>query len=53
MKDRDGKILRITDAQVEVEFVVNTDGTIWGDNKSPSYLRMLGNRKEAKEGAPR
>jgi len=24
-----------------------------GDNKSRSYLRMLGNRKQAKEGAPR
>lgn len=53
MKDRDGKILRLTDAQVEVEFVVNTNGTVWGDSKSPSYLRMLANRKQAKEGAQR
>ena len=50
-KDRDGKVLRLTDAQVEVEFVVNTNGTVWGDSKSPSYLRMLANRKQAKEGA--
>jgi uncharacterized Fe-S cluster-containing radical SAM superfamily protein len=53
MKDRDGKILRLTDAQVEVEFVVNTNGTVWGDSKSPSYLRMLANRKQAKEGGQR
>ena len=53
MKDRDGKILRLTDAQVEVEFVVNTNGTVWGDSKSPSYLRMLANRKQAKEAAQR
>jgi hypothetical protein len=51
MKDRDGKILRLTDAQVEVEFVVNTNGTVWGDSKSPSYLRMMANRKAAKEGS--
>src|SRR5215472_3580783 len=50
-KDRDGKIRRLTDAQVEVEFVVNTNGTVWGDSKSPSYLRMLANRKQAKQGA--
>jgi hypothetical protein len=51
MKDRDGKTLRLTDAQVEVEFVVNTNGTVWGDSKSPTYLKMLANRKAAKEGS--
>jgi hypothetical protein len=51
VKDRDGKIRRLTDAQVEVEFVVNTNGTAWGDSKSPNYLRMLANRKQAKEGS--
>jgi hypothetical protein len=51
MKNRDGKTLRPTDAEVEVEFVINTDGTVWGDSKSRNYLRMLANRKQAKEGA--
>jgi len=51
LKDRDGKIRRLTDAQVEVEFVVNTNGAVWGDGKSPSYLRMLANRKQAKDGS--
>jgi hypothetical protein len=50
-KNRDGKTLRLTDAEVEVEFVVNTNGTVWGDSKSPSYLRMLANRKAANEGS--
>ena len=40
MMDRNKKPLRLTDAQVEVEFVVNTNGTVWGDGKSPTYLRM-------------
>ncbi|HEX2662839.1 MAG TPA: hypothetical protein VHM93_08400 [Candidatus Acidoferrum sp.] len=48
--DRSGKPLHITYAQVEVEFVINTDGTVWGDNKSPTYLEMVANRKKAKEG---
>ena len=50
MKNRDGKTLRPTDAEVEVEFVINTNGTVWGDSKSPRYLQMLANRKQAKEG---
>ena len=48
--DRNGKTLHVTDAQVEVEFVINTDGTVWGDSKSPTYLEMVANRKKAKEG---
>jgi hypothetical protein len=51
MKGPRGNILRLTDAEVEVEFVVNTKGMVWGDNKSPSYLQMLANRKAAKEGS--
>ena len=51
MKSPQGNILRLTGAQVEVEFVVNTNGTVWGDSKSPSYLQMLAARKQAKEGA--
>ena len=39
-KDRNGKTLRLTDAEVEVEFVINTNGTVWGDSKSPRYLQM-------------
>jgi hypothetical protein len=49
--DRNGKTLRVTDAEVEVEFVINTNGTVWGDSKSPTYLRMAAARKQAKEGA--
>ena len=49
--DRNGKGLRITDAQVEVEFVVNTNGTVWGDSKSRRYLLMVASRKQAKGGA--
>ena len=48
--DRNGKTLHITYAQVEVEFVTNTDGTVWGDSKSPAHLEMVANRKKAKEG---
>jgi len=48
--DRNGKTLRPTDAEVEVEFVINTNGTVWGNSKSPRYLKMLANRKQAKEG---
>ena len=48
--DRNGKTLRPTDAEVEVEFVTNTNGTVWGNSKSPRYLQMLANRKQAKEG---
>ena len=47
--DRNGKTLHVADAQVEVEFVINTDGTVWGDSKSPTYLEMVANRKKAKE----
>jgi hypothetical protein len=50
--DRNGKALHITGAQVEVEFVISTDGTVWGDSKSPSYLQIVANRKKAKEGTP-
>ena len=50
--DHNGKALHITDAQVEVEFVINTNGTVWGDSKSPSYLRIVANRKKAKDSAP-
>ena len=50
-RDRNGKGLRVTDAQVEVEFVVNTNGTVWGDSKSPGYLQMVPSRKQAKGGA--
>ena len=39
-KDRNGKTLRLTDDEVEVEFVINTNGTVWGDSKSPRYLQM-------------
>ena len=48
--DRNGKTLRPTDAEVEVEFVINTDGTVWGDSKSPRCLQMLARRKQPKEG---
>jgi hypothetical protein len=41
---------RVTDAQVEVEFVINTNGTVWGDSKSPTYLHMVEAHKQAKEG---
>ena len=51
VKNRDGKTLRPTDAEVEVEFVINTDGTVWGDSMSPRYLQMLARRKQMKEGA--
>ena len=51
MMDRNKKPLRLTDAEVEVEFVVNTNGTMWGDSKSPRYMQMLANRKAAKERA--
>ena len=50
--DRNGKTLHITYAQVEVEFVINTNGTVWGDSKSPTYLQMVTARKQAKEGTP-
>lgn len=33
--DRSGKTLQVTDVQVEVEFVISTNGTVWGDSKSP------------------
>jgi hypothetical protein len=33
-------LFRLTDAEVEVEFVINTNGTVWGDSKSPRYLQM-------------
>ena len=51
MKGPQGNVLRLTDAEVEVEFVVNTNGTVWGGSRSTSYLQMLANRKKAKEGA--
>ena len=53
VKDRDRKPPRPTGAQVEVEFVVRTNGTVWGDSKSPSYQIMLEHRKQAKKGADR
>lgn len=53
VKDRDRKPLRPTGAQVEVEFVVKTNGTVWGDSKSPSYQMMLEHRKQGKKGADR
>jgi len=31
VKDRNEKPVRLTGAEVEVEFVVNTNGTVWGD----------------------
>src|SRR6266566_1188092 len=34
-----------------LEFGDTTNGTVWGDSKSPSYLRMMANRKAAKEGS--
>jgi hypothetical protein len=49
--DRNGKTLRPTDAEVEVEFVVNANGTVWGNSKSPRYVQMLARRKQPKEGA--
>ena len=48
--DRNGKTLHITYADVEVEFVINTNGTVWGDSKSPTYSHMVEARKKAKEG---
>ena len=48
-RDRNGKVLRPTDAEVEVDFVINTNGTVWGDSKSRSYLQMVETRKKAKE----
>jgi hypothetical protein len=50
--DRNGKTPHVTYAQVEAEFVINTDGTVWGDSKSPTYLEMVANRKKAKEATP-
>jgi hypothetical protein len=47
--DRNGKTLHITYAQVEVEFVINTNGTVWGDSKSPTLKNMLERRKQAKK----
>ena len=48
--DRNGKTLHIKYAEVEVEFAINTNGTVWGDSKSPTYLQMVAARKQAKEG---
>jgi len=48
VKNRDGKTLRLTDAEVEVEFVVNTNGTVWGDSTS-RYKDMMARRRQAKE----
>ena len=48
MMDRNGKILRLTDAEVEVEFVVNTNGTVWG-NSTSRYKDMMARRRQAKE----
>ena len=48
--ERNGKTLHITYAEVQVEFVINTSGTVWGDSKSPTYLQMVTVRKQAKEG---
>ena len=48
-KDRNGKAFRPTGAEVEVEFVINTNGTVWGDTKSPTYQHIVEARKKAKE----
>ena len=50
--DRNGKKLHIIYGQVEVEFVINTNGSVWGDSKSPACLQMLATRKWAREGTP-
>ena len=47
--ERNGKTLHITYAQVEVEFVINTNGTVWGDSKSPAYLQLVATRKWTKD----
>ena len=47
--DRSGKTLQVTDVQVEVEFVISTNGTVWGDSKSPVLKNILEQRKQAKE----
>jgi len=47
--DRNGKTLQVTDVQVEVEFVISTNGTVWGDSKSPVLKNILERRKQAKE----
>lgn len=47
--DRNGKTLHVTGTQVEVEFAIDTKGTVWGDSKSPFYLQIVANRKKAKE----
>jgi hypothetical protein len=49
VKDRNGKTLRLTDAEVEVEFVVNTDGTAWGNSTSRGYKNMMAQRRQAKQ----
>jgi hypothetical protein len=51
MKDRDGKILRLTDAQVEVEFVVNTDGTIWGRQQVTQLSADVGKPQRGQRGS--
>ena len=40
----------LTDAQVEVEFVTNANGTVWSNSKSPTYLQMVAAHKRAKKG---
>jgi len=47
--DRNGKTLQVTDVRVEVEFAISTNGTVWGDSKSPVLKNTLEQRKQAKE----
>jgi hypothetical protein len=43
--DRNGKALSVTGAEVEVDFVINTTGTVWGDSKSRVLKDMLEQRR--------
>lgn len=47
--DRSGKTLQFIDVQVEVGFVISTNGTVWGDSKSRVLKNIHEQRKQAKE----
>jgi len=46
-KNAQHKELHPTKATVEVEFAVNTTGTVWGDAASSAYKEMVSQRKTA------
>ena len=39
--DKNGKTVLVTDAQVEIEFVINANGTVWGEYAPGSFYRYL------------